>query len=368
MNAFISQKFRFYSFLSMVLLVFVHGYNLQNRYMQPFTIVEEPLRFTTFLEYFLANGIFRFRIPMLFLISGFLFAFGDEKPHGIRMKKRLRTLLIPYLCWSAFGLLITFLLQQFPYIAAIVKATQLDQIGDNRPYAAIGWGGMLLRWTLVPIAFQLWFIRSLLVYNAAYPLLKKAVLKIPKIWFPISIFLWLTTFSFPFIEGEGLLFFSLGIWIQKTNFNIEKAPHWLSIKIWFPVFLIAAVVKTILAFHFGWSITSFIVLSLLHKTCVFAGLITMWYGADVLVKWCMERKWFVWLSGFSFIIYATHVPIVCYGIDWLFAYTNHLPNYRLIDFFLLPCIIITLAILFGFLLRKLTPKLYAILTGGRGLM
>jgi len=222
MNAFVSQKFRFYSFLSMILLVFVHGYNLQNRYLQPFTVVEEPLRFTTFTEYFLANGIFRFRIPLLFLISGFLFAAGDARPYGERMRKRLRTLLVPYLCWSALALLLTFLLQQFPSTAAIVKAAQLDQMGDNRPYTAIGWGGILVRWLLVPIAFQLWFIRSLLVYNAAYPLLKKAVLKIPKIWFPVCIFLWLTTFGVFFIEGEGLLFFSLGIWMQQTNFNIEN--------------------------------------------------------------------------------------------------------------------------------------------------
>ena len=65
-----SKKFKFFSFLSMVLLVYVHGYNLQNSYLQPFSTVHEPLTVTTFTEYFLANGLFRFRIPMLFIISG----------------------------------------------------------------------------------------------------------------------------------------------------------------------------------------------------------------------------------------------------------------------------------------------------------
>ena len=52
----------------MLLLVFVHGYNLQQRYLQPFTIVEEPLTVNTYLQYFLANGILRFRIPQIPLI------------------------------------------------------------------------------------------------------------------------------------------------------------------------------------------------------------------------------------------------------------------------------------------------------------
>lgn len=111
---FISQKFKFYSFLSMFLLVYVHGYNLNNSYLQPFTIVEEPLTFTTFFEYLTANGLFRFRIPMLFAISGYLFALGDEQPYLQRIGKRTSTLLLPYFIWSAIALLITFYGSSFP--------------------------------------------------------------------------------------------------------------------------------------------------------------------------------------------------------------------------------------------------------------
>src|SRR4051812_5921802 len=120
MNPFLSKKFRFYSFISMVLLVFVHGYNLHDRYMQPWTVVGEPMNITTFTEYFLANGIFRFRIPMLFAISGYLFALYDEKPHWQRVGKRARTLLLPYLIWSVIGLLIAVLFAQWSVTRDIV--------------------------------------------------------------------------------------------------------------------------------------------------------------------------------------------------------------------------------------------------------
>jgi hypothetical protein len=37
--------------------------------------------------------------------------------------------------------------------------------------------------------------------------------------------LWLATFGAGFFEGEGLLFFSFAVWMQKTNFNIETPKH-----------------------------------------------------------------------------------------------------------------------------------------------
>ncbi|MFY8005186.1 MAG: acyltransferase family protein, partial [Chitinophagaceae bacterium] len=96
-SAFTSSKMRFWSFISMVLLVFVHGYNLNDRYLQPWSTVNEPIGFNSFIQYFLANALFRFRIPLLFIISGYLFALGEGKEtHKQRVKKRLKTLLLPY--------------------------------------------------------------------------------------------------------------------------------------------------------------------------------------------------------------------------------------------------------------------------------
>lgn len=367
LSTFTSQKFRFYSFLSMFLLVFVHGYNLNNSYLQPFTPTQEPLTITGFIEYWLANGLFRFRIPMLFIISGYLFAMHDERPYAERMKKRLRTLGLPYLIWSAVGLLITFALQQHPFTAAIVKTAQLDQMGDNRPYTEIGIGGIAFRWILVPIAFQLWFIRSLLVYNAAYPLLKAAVLKAPKIWFIVVGLLWYLTMSVPFIESEGLLFFTLGIFLQKKQIGIEQPSKWLQPKYWAFVFIGVSAIKTVLAFYAQWNAPSFFILSFLHKITVFSGLVTMWYGCNGMVRFFMEKKWFVWVSAFSFIIYALHVPLINYCLVYIRMYVPHFAYIRLTGFLLLPLLIILLCVIFGALLRAIAPKVYSVATGGRGL-
>src|SRR5437868_2814066 len=104
MNRFISQKFRFYSFICIALLMFVHGYNLKETYLTPASLVDEPMNFASFIEYFISNGLLRFRIPMLFMISGYIFALQDNKPYGERVKNRFITLIIPYFIWAAIGL------------------------------------------------------------------------------------------------------------------------------------------------------------------------------------------------------------------------------------------------------------------------
>lgn len=367
--AFNSQKFRFWAFVSMVLLVFVHGYNLNQGYLQPWTLPGEPLTPTSFTEYWLANGIFRFRIPMLFIISGYLFAMGDDKPYKQRMGKRVKTLLYPYLFWSAVGLLLTYVLELFVYTRNIVAATQFMQIDGTRTLLhQYHWYEVLARWIFFPVAYQLWFIRVLLIYNLAYPALRWCVThaKAKWIFFTIVGLLWISTAGFVLIEGEGLLFFSMGIWMQKTNFDIDNPNKWLQPKYWVIVFIGLSVLKTLLAFTAQFDGIGPVLL-VLHKIVVFSGLVCAWFGCDVLVKFCMNKAWFVWLSAFSFMIYVLHAPLVLYATKAVFFQVNNWYGYRMLTFIVLPFSLVLLSVLTGFVLRKFTPKLYSFVTGGRGL-
>jgi fucose 4-O-acetylase-like acetyltransferase len=366
-----SRKFRFWSFVSMFLLVFVHGYNLDIRYLQPWTVTGEPLTFTTFIEYFLANGIFRFRIPMLFIISGYLYALHDNRPYKQRTTRRLRTLLLPYLIWSMAGFAFTYLLEMFPYTRSIVESSNIVRIDDQRALLHdYHWYEMLGRWILIPVPYQLWFIRVLLIYNVAYPAIRWCINHRVGRWifFGIAMLMWLGTMGFVFFEGEGLLFFSLGIWIQKASFDIDRPKRFLNPVIWGAVFIGLSSVKTWLAFKgealMGESV--YPVMTIMHKVVILSGLITAWYGCNSLVEWCMNRKWFVWLSAFSFMIYVIHAPLVAYATEVVFDYVHHIPNYRLLTFIGLPLVIIGFSIIVGSLMRKYLPGIYGLLTGGRG--
>ncbi len=81
----------------------------------------------------------------------------------------------------------------------------------------------------------------------------------------------------------------------------------------------------------------------------------------------MERKWFVWISAFSFMIYAMHAPLVAYATDAVFSIVRTFPEYRLLTFIFLPMVIIAFCVGAGALIRKVIPKVYSVLTGGRGL-
>lgn len=364
---FLSQKFRFWSFVSMLFLVVVHAYNLDNRYLEPFTTVDEPLRFTTFIEYFFANGILRFRIPMLFAISGYLFALGDTKPHSERIKSRVQSLVIPYLLWSFIGIGLTFFLERFTQTQGFVRAADL-----SKPIVEYGVEDYLTRGFLFPIPFQLWFIRVLFVYNLAYLLIRRVVERSPKIWFYTLIPIWLILpIHLGFIEPEGLLFFSLGVWLQKRNFNLETIPHFGKMRLSVPIaagaWIFLTIAKTLIAFAGIHDQFAFLAITMLHRICEGLGLYVAWFGMDALVRWCMEHRWFRWSSSFSFIIYALHVPLVNYLLFPAFQVSSNIPMFRLMLFIALPSIIILFCIGVGAFLRRVAPPVYSVLTGGRGL-
>lgn len=371
LDPFLSTKFRFWAFVSMVLLVFVHGYTIEPRYLQPWTQPGDALGLASFTEYVLANGLLRFRIPMLFVISGYLFAMHDAQPHGVRIRKRVRTLLVPYFFWSGFHLVLLFGMEMEPTLRGWIVDNGINQIDQQRALLHdYQWYEVLGRWLLAPAPYQLWFIRVLFFYNLAYPMLAGWLNHANgrRVFFSVAIVAWLLSVHLYFIESEGLLFFCLGVWMHKSGFNIAQPGRWLQPGWWALVALAAALVKSWLAFHgadlLGGAV--FPIMMVLHKVTVFAGLVAAWYGADPVVRACMSRPWFVWLSAFSFMIYALHAPLVAVFIDPALRLAAPLPEPHLWVFVLLPIALVTASVLIGVATRRWMPALYSLATGGRG--
>ncbi len=365
-----SLKFRFWFFASMILLLFVHSYNLDLRYLQPFSIVNERLTVNSFIQYFLSNGLFRFFIPVLFSVSGHLYAAHDDRGYKKSISRRFRTILVPYLVWSGVGLAITYILELSSYSREIVRTTQLLTLPGNRVLVHdYKWYELLLRWIVLPVSYQLWFLRVLFIYNLAYPALRWCIVRHTKIYFVILFLFWLSDIGFIFFEGEGLLFFSAGIWLQKANINIEQPGKWFRPAPWAVIFLLVTIIKTILAFKafivIGNSV--FPLLLVLHKIAVFSGYIAAWFGSGFLVTWSMGKRWFVWLSQFSFVIFGLHAPLVAYAINAVLPLVSEIDNYRFLIYALLPMGLFIFCIAVGALIRGVFPRLFKILTGGRGI-
>lgn len=234
------------------------------------------------------------------------------------------------------------------------------------------WDEMLVRWIVAPLPYHLWFLRVLFFYNLAYPWLRDWVIGATsrRVFFSVAILFWLGGGSLFFLEGEGLLFFSLGVWMQKFAFDIETPRRWSDPRTWGLVLVGAAALKTSLAFAGIGLIGDATrpVLVLLHKLTSASGLIAAWFGGDAIVRWCMRRCCFVWLTSFSFFIYAAHAPWVAIAIDPVLRELGAVPGRRLLTFVVLPSAILALTVLVGAALRALTPTAYGALTGDAGSM
>ena len=368
LDSFLSQKLKFWSLMAMVLLIYVHAFNLHPRYLNPWTQVQEPLTAGSWLQYFLANGLLRFRIPILFAISGYLFARREgQEPHGQRVKRRLRTLGLPYLLWSGLWLGALWLLEQYPVTKQAVIDAEISPFWPRQLLAQYTSNELWLRWLLIPAPFQLWFLRSLLVYNLAYPWLRQAIARWAPLYFSVAGVLWFFMVPLPIGEGEGLLFFGLGVWLALNAQNVQTPPGWLRLSLCAGLWLGTATLKTWLAFHGEAQAPQAIAMLVLHKLGEVSGMLTAWFGLDGLVRWCMARGWFRWLTGFSFMIYVLHVPLVNYATELVLRYGKAIPHIHLLTYLVLPLLIVGVAVSFGALLRWLLPDVYGVLTGGRGL-
>jgi hypothetical protein len=247
-------------------------------------------------------------------------------------------------------------------------------LGDNRPYTEIGWQGILQRWLTAPIAYQLWFLTTLFAFNILYPFIRWLVVKIPAIWLPLTFIYFLMIFNLPFIDSRGLFFFSMGVWIQKNNFSIEVQPKWFSLGLCLITFLGLSVIKTFMAFELepfdfrtaGVFNSTAIILTLLHQFSIIAGIMAMWFGADRIIHKVMNRDWFHRVSGFSFFIFGMHVPLLPYVMTWAMLTFSFLPFHRFTLYLLVPFLVLIICIGTAGTVRRLLPKLYLVVTGGRG--
>ena len=358
MNKTISQRIKFLNFFCMFLLVFIHGYNLQDDHLFTNSIVTEPLTPTSFTEYFLANGLFRFRIPLLMTISGYLLAYKDQTPYIELLKKRFRTLIIPYILVSALSILFLLIAEQTFFKSGT------DGLWGKR-IIDFGVKDYFYRLFVSPIPFQLWYLRILFLFIILYPAIKFCLQRFP-LAFLISLFIF--RMSFNNFHGTHVFYFSLGIFLQLNKINITDTPKLLSIKALTILLVSIVFIKTIIAFK-GYPVmgnATFYILQMMYTIHGMISLVVVWFGLDKIATYFMKKEWFHKIVGASFFIYAFHEPMMVMLFDPYLKYLSFLPGARMIGFLTLPIFVLFICILFDALIAKTIPSLYNVLTGNRG--
>lgn len=166
---------------------------------------------TWILGHFISNVA----VPVFFIISGFLLFYNVEKYNASvyrnKMKKRVKSLLVPYLSWNTIYLALFYLIGHDNISLTSVPDMFADDVSLGR--------FLYIAYVRPPVDGPLWFIRNLFCMTLAAPIFYY-IIRRTKFWLPI-LFLLVSQFCLnSFLLS--ILWFSLGISCSLHRFDFFK--------------------------------------------------------------------------------------------------------------------------------------------------
>jgi hypothetical protein len=348
MNKQISDKFFNLSFLSIVLVVVLHSQNITNR-INNF----HPAIWNYNIQYFIYNGIARIAVPVFFLTSGFFF-FDNKKMESIdfiiKIKKRVRTVLVPYLIVSFLVIAFIWILQIIPFSAKYF---------NNEPVRDFTIMKFLKTWLLTPIAYQLWFLQYLMIAVIFSPIIYLFLFYTKTLGIIVLGILWLY-FSVETPYFSSLYFFILGGYLkffkyEKINNNEYSFNNSLMFFLWMLLLIIFLFLNDNGRLCF-----------IIRNLSILPGILFVWSVLDKnSITLFFKRKTLREGVLFAFFIYLFHEPILTILTKISFSFFGKTDAVSILTFFLSAIITILICIITGALLKKKASTFYYILTGNR---
>lgn len=350
----LSDKIKVISFLSIVLVVFLHAFNLHAFPGSKEIIYNKTI--VWFIQDVVSFGFTRIAVPVFFIFSGFLFYLNSSPELNIfytKIKKRFHTLFIPYLFWSIIGIILYFILQSIP---AFTKFFTNELVVN---YSFKDW---ILRVFVTPVPYQLWFIRDLMVMVLFSPMLYSLLKRFPYLILSILFFLWISVTNVLENSVEALFFFSLGGYLSMHYPRVLQVKYLRFTLLFLSLWIIIVLLKTFLVFY------DFepMIVRITNKVSIIIGIIALWGLYDVyFINFQKGKKAILSLSGFTFFIYAAHEPMLTIIKKILFIVLHKNLIGHLLIFFIAPVFTIILCLIVSIQLKKYLNRLYQIITGGR---
>ena len=373
-SRYLSLKLRVITLISVCAVVVVHAYNLNSRFLAGENGPEAPgvPGLVGFIEYLCSQALTRWPAALLFAISGFLFFRNLDfvvAQYVAKYRSRLRSLVVPYLLWSAWGLLVFAVVHRFALGGGLVTS------GSGR----LSPPGALRLLFVDPVAYPLWFLQALILCVAAPPLLYLLVrglrLAAPLVFVPA----WLLDLEYTnYINFKALTFFTLGAVVAVTLRRGWAAP-WAPLtrgadpegarpapgavalgRYLLPVFVGSAIVFSALLrdSEATWA-------ALLHKGLMVLAVAAMWFGYDAYLRGLARRPRVLWLTGFSFFLFVAQEPVLMIVKRGLLRVLGSSDAAVLAAYFLTMAITVAVCLAAGWALRAVASPFYAVLTGRR---
>lgn len=207
------------------------------------------------------------------------------------------------------------------------------------------------------MAFQLWFLRDLIIIVAFTPILFYS-LKLLKWWALPLLFALSFLIFIPNTLLTSLLWFSFGgiLAITKTTIGYRKS-------IWGLIFLFFYLIISLYEQIYG----GFYFESI-QKVLILFGIVGIWFSYDYLVSYdfsLSEKKWLSVFSSFTFFIYLFHEPVLNIVRKLIVILFGKNSIGYLISYLMSPFLFVICMVLVGSYIKKIIPKIYSNLVGGR---
>lgn len=99
-----SDRIRIIKFISIILVVYLHSYSVEVHFSDGSSVFELPVWLQLF-ECGLSQIVAGCSVQMFFLISSVLF-FRTDQTYSAVIRKKIKTLLLPYLIWNSFWIIV----------------------------------------------------------------------------------------------------------------------------------------------------------------------------------------------------------------------------------------------------------------------
>ena len=308
---------------------------------------------------YISEVVSRIAVPGFFLISGYLFFLNtdfDKNNYISKLKKRVKTLLVPYLFWNLLFICYYFILPIFaPSLFQeegheITLKNILCSLWVTRDGHAIN---------------QFWYVRDLMVCTIFSPLFYYLFRgnRMVKMVGIITLFLvWFFGLEIPVIgpygfSSDALFFFGMGALLGMNSITFTsyiKTPFWVIVAF---VLSIADLLACDVNIH-----------PLIHNLYIITGLIASFYLVGLYVdKKQNVSKNLMFLSSASFFVYAVHLPWIIIPLrKGLYRFLNPSDDMTLLLlYFVIVIVTVLLSLLLYYIMSRFLPRFTSVVTGGR---
>lgn len=352
MTQYLSDKLRVLSLISIILVLYIHsGFHADEI---------EGMVMNDRVQEFISGMMGRCAVPLFYVISGYLFFLrvpeGMKSIYG-KMRKRVGTLVVPYIIGCLFFVGFGVLMAVLPGVSKYMNSSVMPLF--SKPLGEILRSIFYDAGNGTPCAFQLWFLRDLILIVATSPLWYLCLKHLK--WGFVAVVFVLTYFDVPHVPFLSLFWFVLGGQLTKVKIEMGGVNGVINIGLLaLCLFLVLSIVELFFPEMIDWKS--------LRIPIILIGIVGAWGLYDAVVGKnfsLLQHQWLTTACQFTFFIYIFHEPTLNIVRKLIVVVLGKNEFGYMASYLISPWIFTVCAVFAGLLFRKYLPRVYDVCTGGR---